>query len=100
MRREEFPSEIDDADPAIVPSNVVHMVDNRFPDVSLCGIVGLAGAVGVGYIASAILFEMKAWDPVVLAVSAVLLAVVAFAAGFVPARRASLIDPMRALRYE
>jgi len=64
------------------------------------GLIGLAGAVGVGYSAGSILFELKAWDPAVLAVSAVLLSAVAIAAGFVPARRASLIDPMRALRYE
>jgi len=64
------------------------------------GLVGLAGAVAVGYSAGSLLFELKAWDPVVLAVSAVLLTTVALAAGFVPARRASLIDPMRALRYE
>ena len=64
------------------------------------GLIGLAGAVGVGYSAGSILFELKAWDPAVLAVSAVLLTAVAIGAGFVPARRASLIDPMRALRYE
>ena len=64
------------------------------------GAIGLAGAVGVGYSAGSLLFELKAWDPVVLAISAVLLTAVAIAAGFVPARRASLIDPMRALRYE
>ena len=64
------------------------------------GIVGLAGAVGLGYSAGSILFEMKPWDPLVLAVSAVLLTLVAISAGFIPARRASLIDPMTALRYE
>ena len=64
------------------------------------GIVGLAGAVGVGYSAGSILFELQPWDPAVLAISAVLLTAVAIAAGFIPARRASLIDPMRALRYE
>jgi predicted permease len=64
------------------------------------GLIGVAGAVGVGYSASSILFQLQAWDPVVLAVSALLLAGVALIAGFIPARRASLIDPMRALRYE
>jgi predicted permease len=64
------------------------------------GVLGLAGAVGIGKSAESILFELKAWDPVVLAASAVALTVVAIAAGFIPARRASLIDPMRALRYE
>jgi predicted permease len=64
------------------------------------GIIGLAGAVGVGYGAGSLLFELQPWDPIVLSISAVLLTLVALLAGFVPARRASLIDPMRALRYE
>ena len=64
------------------------------------GAIGLAGAVGVGYSAASILFELKAWDPMVLTVSAVLLTIVALGAGLVPAHRASQVDPMRALRYE
>ena len=62
------------------------------------GIIGLAGAVALGRQAGALLFEMKGWDPAVLAVSALTLSVVAIAAGFVPAHRASLVDPMIALR--
>jgi ABC-type lipoprotein release transport system permease subunit len=54
----------------------------------------------VGYGAGSLLFELQPWDPIVLSISAVLLTLVALLAGFVPARRASLIDPMRALRYE
>jgi ABC-type lipoprotein release transport system permease subunit len=54
----------------------------------------------VGQGAAALLYELTPWDPAVLAISAALLAIVALTAGFIPARRASLIDPMRALRYE
>jgi predicted permease len=83
------------------PGRVRGMVLRQVAWMTLVGgAIGLAGAVGVGYSAGSILFELKAWDPAVLAISAVLLTVVAMAAGFVPARRASLIDPMRALRYE
>jgi len=39
-------------------------------------------------------------DPAVLALSAVALALVALCAGFIPAHRASRVDPMRALKYE
>ena len=64
------------------------------------GIVGILGGIGAGRAAAAQLYEIKGHDPIVLAVSGVLLAVVAFGAGFLPAHRASRIDPMRALRYE
>ena len=64
------------------------------------GVLGLAAAIGLGRLAQSLLFEIKGYDPIVLAASAVLLALVAFAAGFIPAHRASKVDPMRALRYE
>jgi predicted permease len=64
------------------------------------GVVGLVGAVGLGRAAQSLLFELQGHDPVVLVASALLLTVVALGAGFIPAQRASRIDPMRALRYE
>ena len=64
------------------------------------GIVGLAGAVAIGLKANSLLYEMKGWDPSVLAISAGALSAVAILAGFIPAHRASQVDPMIALRYE
>jgi predicted permease len=63
-------------------------------------VIGLAGAVGLGRGAESMLFELKGYDPLVFAAAAVLLVVVALGAGFMPALRASRIDPMQALRYE
>jgi ABC-type antimicrobial peptide transport system permease subunit len=62
--------------------------------------VGLIAAAWLGRLAESMLYEMKGRDPAVLVASAALLTVVALGAGFVPAYRASRIDPMRALRYE
>jgi ABC-type antimicrobial peptide transport system permease subunit len=64
------------------------------------GTIGLIAAVWIGSVAGALLFEMKGWDPSVLALAAFTLSAVAFAAGFVPAQRAARIDPMTALRYQ
>jgi ABC-type antimicrobial peptide transport system permease subunit len=64
------------------------------------GLAGLLGAYAIGRGAASLLYEMTGTDPVILSVAAVLLAGVALGAGFVPALRASRIDPMRALRYE
>jgi ABC-type antimicrobial peptide transport system permease subunit len=64
------------------------------------GVAGLAAAVGLGYLAQSLLFQMRGYDPTVLVASAVTLTLVALAAGFIPAHRASRVDPMRALRYE
>jgi ABC-type antimicrobial peptide transport system permease subunit len=64
------------------------------------GSVGLAGGWLLGHFAQSRLFEMTSFDPAVMAVAGVLLAVVAFGAGFIPAYRASKIHPMQALRYE
>jgi predicted permease len=64
------------------------------------GAIGLAAAVGLGQLAQSLLFELKGSDPVVLTVAALSLTLVALAAGFIPAHRASQVDPMSALRYE
>ncbi len=64
------------------------------------GAVGLAAAVGLSRIARSMLFQLNGGDLPVLAASAVALALVAFAAAFVPAYRASRVHPMEALRYE
>ena len=64
------------------------------------GVIGVVGAHYLGKAAESLLFELKGHDPVVMSLSVVLLTIVAFAAGYIPAYRASRIHPMQALRYE
>jgi len=64
------------------------------------GVIGIAGALGIGKASQSLLYQLDGHDPVVIAISVVALAAVAFSAGFIPAMRASRIDPMHALRYE
>jgi len=61
---------------------------------------GLGAAIGLGQLAQSLLFQLKGSDPVVLTGSAVALTLVSLMAGFIPAYRASQVDPMTALRYE
>jgi len=68
--------------------------------VLIGGAIGLAAAVGLGRLAQSLLFQLQGSDPLVLAAAAVSLTLVALAAGFIPAHRASQVDPMSALRYE
>jgi len=83
------------------PNRVRGMVLRQVAIMTLVGaLVGLAGALAVGKGAQSILFQMTGADPGVLALSAVALALVALCAGFIPAHRASRVDPMRALKYE
>jgi ABC-type antimicrobial peptide transport system permease subunit len=83
------------------PARVRTMVLGQVAWMTAIGaVVGLAGAVYIGMKAGSLLYEMKGWDPLVLAASAVALSAVAMLAGFIPAHRASQVDPMVALRYE
>jgi ABC-type antimicrobial peptide transport system permease subunit len=64
------------------------------------GVLGLAGALGLGQAASSMLYGLNGHDPVVFVLAALALLIVALGAGYLPARRASLVDPVKALRYE
>jgi putative ABC transport system permease protein len=66
-----------------------------------CGIAaGLLGAFAVGRILHRFLFDVGSSDPLTLAAVATILAGVAVLACYIPARRATRVDPIEALRYE
>jgi predicted permease len=83
------------------PGRVRRMVLGQVGWMTLVGgAIGLAGAIGIGRAAQALLFEIKGHDPFVLIGASVALALVAIGAGLIPAHRAAKVDPMLALRYE
>jgi ABC-type antimicrobial peptide transport system permease subunit len=63
-------------------------------------VIGLAGAYWLARGAEALLYEVRGYDPVTVILTALVLMGVALAAGYVPARRASRVDPMVALRSD
>lgn len=63
-------------------------------------LIGMGAAFGLTRLIKSFLFGLTAMDPVAFGVAAVLLLAVGALAGYLPARRASKIDPMIALRYE
>jgi ABC-type antimicrobial peptide transport system permease subunit len=82
-------------------SEVRRMVVAQGMALALAGLViGLAGAFGLARFITSFLFGVTARDPFVFAAVPLLLALVALLAVWVPARRASRVDPLIALRYE
>ena len=63
-------------------------------------VVGLAAAFGLARLIAAFLFGVTTWDPVVFTAVPLLLAMVSLVATWIPALRATRVDPVTALRYE
>jgi predicted permease len=82
-------------------SQVMRMVFHEAAWMTIIGLaVGLASALALGRVVASLLYGLKAWDPLTLASASGLLVLVAIAAGWIPARRASRVEPMQALRHE
>jgi putative ABC transport system permease protein len=83
------------------PMAVLQMVLRQAGAMVLWGLgVGLLAAIGLTRLMSSMLFGVSPTDPVTLLGVAALLALVALAACYVPAYRATQVDPITALRYE
>jgi putative ABC transport system permease protein len=68
--------------------------------VGISVLIGVAGAFAATRLLSSMLFNVGAWDPVTFGSIVVLISVVAFLAAWLPARRASRVNPIVALRSE
>jgi predicted permease len=81
-------------------SVVLMILRGAFFQVAIGLALGIPGAISVGYLITSHLFGVKPWDPLMLSLATVLLVVAALIAAAIPARRATLVDPIVALRYE
>jgi len=83
------------------PRDVFRNVMRRGMTLALIGVaVGLLGAFGLTRVMTTMLFEIRPTDPTTFASIAALLTGIASLACYIPARRATKVDPMVALRYE
>jgi putative ABC transport system permease protein len=82
-------------------ADVLKLVLRKGLILSATGIVlGLIATVSVTRLMTSVLFEVRPGDPLILGLAALILGSIAMLASYLPARRATKVDPMLALRYE
>ena len=82
-------------------SDVMRMVVRQGMALVLVGLaIGLALALALARVLKSLLYEVSAWDPLTFAAVAVVLLGISLVASWIPARRATRVDPLAALRYE
>ena len=83
------------------PSRVMRMILRQVALMTLVGgAIGLGASLWLGTLVASLLYQLQGHDVLVFGSAALVLTAVAMGAGFLPARRASKVEPMRALRYE
>ncbi|HEX7318352.1 MAG TPA: ABC transporter permease [Pyrinomonadaceae bacterium] len=83
------------------PRDILSMVVRHGMTLTLLGVaLGVGASLALTRLMSSLLYEVSTKDPVIFGGIAALLAAVAFAACYVPARRATKVNPLIALRYE
>jgi ABC-type antimicrobial peptide transport system permease subunit len=81
--------------------DILKLVVGRGLALIMTGVgLGVLGAFGLTRLISGLLYGVRATDPLIFVVMPALLALVAMMACYIPARRATKVDPMVALHYE
>jgi ABC-type antimicrobial peptide transport system permease subunit len=82
------------------PRIVRLVLRGAFLQVTIGLLVGIPIAIGAGRLMAANLFQVRSWDPKVLAFSGMVLGLCAAVASILPAARAASTDPVKALRTD
>ncbi len=82
-------------------SSVCQLILKEAGWLTLIGVViGLSGSIAAGIFMRSLLFGVRSWDVSILSMVSAVLITSALVASYIPARRATRVDPMVALRYE